>query len=731
MAAVLPIAAEAGVGIAEKVAEKARETVDDIGKNPVAWVEHFCIKWGSVITLAGLGFYALFLGCKRASQGYLNDIDRVYGIPQETKATPPVISPKPVAQPVPATPPQIVFLNEIVSDLNTLGSTSAAANVALLQDSLTQLWGLANLVYKPVGSAATQTPVTGTNPTGGAFGLGPQLAIAIMQNILLILEFEGQDKSGYAIWQGQNWVKTDVYGVEPPPAPAGLPNGPDATLAWEFLAAWTAFVQQPFTQYAPCNWSEVSQLLSNVENPTNFKQTINGIAYYCNASQPFDLTAPPGQSHWGVLGAAVADFSAVGQTLETEYGTVASGIEAAWAMGINDLKQLGADVGAGLGAIAKTLENFPRLLGDGLGFAGTWLGEMIGEVVYPILLLVGGSLLAVGVTIRYVRKVEWTNLKPRLKVMHDARVARFWLWFDHRFNIEGKALEVWQEKAHEGMLEAAAAEPIYIESTSPLPVPKIPLPGQRARSRAVKPSDRPEAEEASPVIETGGPAEAQRTKPEKEGEAVSTAEVQPSPEPAKAEKPPIPAQISHETPTLNVQTPIPGGATTEETEKFLGENPTRAPTLEELKAQEAARLASMPPPPPPPPPPPGPTYRQRKEERDRARAERFVSMGVNWEAAQDLKSDAREVGRKEGTGTYQAGAEKRYNNLQERIEKMERSDGEEAKVVAAEARTELEEGRKEGEQQLLRGGKGPRTRKPVYRGFMEGASRERQEGQAA
>jgi len=68
--------------------------------------------------------------------------------------------------------------------------------------------------------------------------------------------------------------------------------------------------------------------------------------------------------------------------------------------------------------------------------------------------------------------------------------------------------------------------------------------------------------------------------------------------------------------------PISGGATTEETESYLGDHPTRAPTPAELKTQEQNRIASM--------PGLGPSYRQRKEEAEHERAEKLLAMGKEW-----------------------------------------------------------------------------------------------------
>ena len=49
--------------------------------------------------------------------------------------------------------------------------------------------------------------------------------------------------------------------------------------------------------------------------------------------------------------------------------------------------------------------------------------------------------------------------------------------------------------------------------------------------------------------------------------------------------------------------------------------------MEELRQQEANRLASM--------PPPGPSYKQRKEEREHEAAERLLAMGADeqWGAS--------------------------------------------------------------------------------------------------
>jgi hypothetical protein len=57
---------------------------------------------------------------------------------------------------------------------------------------------------------------------------------------------------------------------------------------------------------------------------------------------------------------------------------------------------------------------------------------------------------------------------------------------------------------------------------------------------------------------------------------------------------------------------MPGGATTEEAEAYLGDNRTRAPIIT-----------------------PGPSYRQRKDELEHERAEQLIAMGAdeNWGVA--------------------------------------------------------------------------------------------------
>jgi hypothetical protein len=568
-----------GADTAAKVGEAANAKLQEFADDPVYTAGKAARKWGMVVL--GGGVLALILGvvAKKLDQSYLNDITNTLGLEQQappTQGTPAAPSSPP---PPPPIPPQVTLLNQIVADINSLGTTSASANVALLQDALRQLWNIANLVYAPQNTMPTQTPVTGSNPTGNANGLGAQLAIAIMQSCLLIQEFEGNTPTGVN-WSGNNWAEKNVYGLDM------APDGSEP--AYIFLFTQTLAATATFHEQGATDWGPIQVELSGVANPANFKQTINGIAYYLNMSQPFNITTLPAANFWGVLGIAAQDLSAVGAAIAGGAETVVNDVETFG----KDVAQFAGDVGQALGFIGKVILNLPRLGFDALGFAFWWGVDMFANAVWLPLVIVGSVLVAFSVFALNV----YPRIRTRLILTIKARGATFWVKVDNRWKSLTKAKAIRADKAKEVVLEAAIQEPAVLPKTVEVPTP------------------------APPDIDAGLPAEAKQTEPEKVGEAVSPAVSQLSPE-----QPPGPAEpMGTPSPPAPVE-PTP----TETTEAMLGESGTNTPPPEpklepepadtgptnaELEEQERNRQESLP-----------PSYRDKKRESERERSEKMLA----------------------------------------------------------------------------------------------------------
>jgi hypothetical protein len=635
--AVLPVA-DVGSELATQAVDTVKEKSREFGKNPAQFIANALIKWGSVIFIGGIVAYVLSVASTRAARGYVTDIDNTLGIHQETPPTPArKVAPVAPPPPPPTLPLQVILFNQIVSDINTLGTVSASANVLLLQDVLTQLWALAGQSYGVVAGKGTQTPLVGSNPTGNATGLGPQLCIAIMQTCRAIFQLEG----GHADidltsteWTGAFWIQGQLY---------------DAGGVNRFLSGVTATSREPFNQYGVAQWNELNQDLSlQGGSGENYKETLNGLAFYLNVSKPFDVKNPGASNYWGVLGTVVSDLGAIGAEIEQGAETAGSDIEGAVVQAGKDINGVVTEIGAGLALIGKAIVNFPRLLFDSLGYAGSWAGEMILDAIYLPLLAIGGSMVAAGISLRYVDRRIWPKLSYRLDLYSEARTARLWNWLDNKLGTREAAGQVWTQKSTEAAIVAAAVEPVYTQSTTPLPSPHVPLPGRAARSRQVRESDLESSLNAPPVIDAGLPAEPQKSEPPEVGGAVSPAEIrspeEQPPEPPAGPSATVPPPEAPKPPETPVATP------TVETEAFLGEHPSRAPTPDEISAAYAARAASM--------PVSGPSYAQRKEEREHAEAERLLAMGTDWDSVRTAE-DAQDIIDRKRAAIKEAQADKR------------------------------------------------------------------------
>jgi hypothetical protein len=297
----------------------------------------------------------------------------------------------------------------------------------------------------------------------------------------------------------------------------------------------------------------------------------------------------------GFVGAIVNVVS--GGSFAQGFQTVSTNVNNA----VQGAGNLVSSIAGGLGLIGKAIISFPRLLLDSVGYAGSWAGEMILDAIYTPMLVAGAVMFVAGSGLKFGYTQMWPKVESRVILAANARGAKVWNWLDARLGTRKNIKAVNKAAALEAQVEAANARATPEVVAEPIVA-------------------------TPPVIDAGRPAEAKQTEPEKVGGAVPTTANEPSPEPPTAPASNTPAENSHEKPTPLSETPVPPEGTTAATEKFLGENPTRAPTPEELKTQEANRQATM-------PPPPGPSYKQRKEEREHSEAERLLALGDGWASA--------------------------------------------------------------------------------------------------
>jgi len=598
MAADLPLVASA----ADQVVDAAKEQAAKIKADPILWVSNLLIKGGAILFLLGIGAYFISVADRRAAQGFITDIDNTLGIGQETPPTPPrKVPPAPVPPPPPSPPPQVTLLNAIVADINTLGTTSASANVALLQDVLAKLLSICNLVWG--GYPATQTP---------SAGLGQQLDVAVMQTCNLIYQLEGRPVPDDPEWTWEYWDAATT---------AAYP------LHNKFFSGIIAEASAPFSQVGVADWHDaISETSTNsTGTPWTYKVTINTLAQLLNTTQPFTITSTPSPNAWGALGSVVSDLSGIGVELAQTTLTVDTDVVKAVLGFGQDVAGVFQDIGQGLAMIGKAIVNLPRLLWDSLGYAGSWAGEMIADAVYTPLLIAGAAMFIAGSVLRYVKINIWPRFESRLALASQARVARIWEWLDAKLGTKENVGDVWGLKTTDAMIEAAAVEPVYTRSTTVLPSVKVPLPGTRIKTRILKPGET--EPESPPVPEKGTEPPPPEETPSEPAPEVS------APVSVPLEGPPAAPEVG---PTSDKQGGVPGGATTAETEAFLGENPTRAP---EIVPGERPPLPEPPAPNPSlgwgpqpasaPIPEPVPSYAQRKEEREHEKAERLLAMGAD------------------------------------------------------------------------------------------------------
>ena len=585
--------------IAQETAAEVKEKVEEFADDPILFTGKAARKWGLITLAGGIASYILAQVGKKLDQSYLNDIDNVLGISQET---PPTQTTAAVPATLPPTPAKVTLLNDIVRNVNNTDSVSASANIALLQQVLKDLWQISYIVYGVTASAvpsgparSTQTPNSVTsNNVSGTSDLGCQLAMAIMQTCRLIRYFEGNPPSGPS-WQSAFWQQNGLF-VNP------------GETADRFLAGITAeALAAPSSGAANVDWTDAGADLSNsLQNSDNYKQTLNGVANYLNVTSPFDLTSTSSNA-WGggILGVAVVDLSGVEQFVLQEAGSVVNDVRSF----LGDLSTFSGDVGEAVALIGKVLLNLPRLGFDALGYAGWWAVDMVANTIWLPLVIIGAAALAWSIFALNV----YPRIKSRLVLLAKARSARLMNWFDDKLKVRQAVGTVWTEKQTDAQIEAASVAPVYTRSTTVLPSVKVDLPGTRIRTRILKPDQSP------------GLVQQETTD---FGEAKAPSSLPPPPAPEIGA---IPGPYSPPAPSVDPMTqppsekPVP--TPTSETEAILGEpsppppmTPPAAappePTEAELAAQEKARVETL----------PGAPYRERKAKRDRAASERMLSQ---------------------------------------------------------------------------------------------------------
>lgn len=519
---------KAGEAVAAKIAEFGDDPIYTLGKS--------ARKWGAISLAFGIGAYVIAQVAKQADQSYLNDITNTMGLPAQRPPTAGSAA-APPTQPAPAPqPPQVTYLNSIVASINDLGTTSASADVILLQSALSQEWALAQYVYG-VASGDTAAKSYPAPP-----GVGPNLCIAIMLTCRAIYLLQGLPTPGN-IWNPGNWDQANVY------YPANPPAGTDVTS----LLDMTAVAQHPFSQVGPADWSSLLSDTSDKGSPNNIKTILNQLASALNATQPFDLTYSSGGNQWGVLGTLVADLSAVGAAIEQGAGVLVNDVEA---LG-GDIETFAGDTGKALGFIGKVILNLPRLTVDGIAYAFWWGVDQVANAIWLPLVIIGAVLLGYSIFAINI----YPRIRSRLILFAKARTAGIWTAIDRRLALPEHVKEVRIDQAKEAIVEAAIQEPVA----------------------------------TPPIIDAGLPAEAQQPQPGEVGGAVVPTENQPLPEQPPA--PSVPPEAPVPTPTAETEAML-GEAPSGPVPLGVAPPSSPEPTEQELNSQEVARQETLPAPQP-------------------------------------------------------------------------------------------------------------------------------------
>jgi len=444
----------------------------------------------------------------------------------------------------------------------------------------------------------------------------------------------------------------------------------------------------------------------------------NGLASELNLPSPFNIgdpnnpspTPPPNPNLFGL--SWIGTIITVGYSVLLAPGILAAeGAQALYPAAktiYNDAAAVAGDVAKGLQVIAASIVNFPRLLADGVGFVVNWsLGQLFGWLG-PILAWVGFGMALAGGILLFVYQRVWPKAQSRLELYAEARSARFWNWLDDLLGTRAKTVQVWTEKSTEAGIAAAAATPVYVQSTTPLPSPPVLLPGPKGRARHLKPE---EVEAETPPTSDAGQAAVQ---PEAKGGSGSTSPATtPPPDlppaPGKAETVTEPSQKSTESPPAATEGPMtpptpekpaepPAGVPTrEETEAHLGSVPNRAPSPEELRemavqAEEERRKTRVP---------------EKTDEPTKKDLLAMAGSKEEYETHQQARKTVRPIGGR------------RYKASPEEIRAM-------ASVSSTpEHKAELEEAARQQEE-LDRAKYTDKQHRRTYRGFMDGVNIDRQ-----
>ena len=571
----------AGLLSVEKTGDALKTEARKFDSGPALYVSNLCIKIGAIFLIGAAVTYLGAQATARQEQGYLNDIQDRLGEPRTQPPTPPKVPPPP-----PAIPFYQAGVQNILGAYNELSPVDASANLALF----TAMYTASNGIY-------TQAQTVGAP-----------------SNVLTDLEALNLDLASCTEAM-KGAVLATTGSPTQPPSPAG----------------------------ASSFWSAAKTLLSGLPGLINQVAVDFGMPAPIPVPQP-NLPAPASIPWWEVplADAAWVGMAIVGTatTIADIPSTVVNDVTGAASWVAGGLSAVANDVGGAVAFIGKALGNLPQLAVDGLGYGITWGLNTICTDLWPGLLVLGAVLVGVGSAIRFTATTLWPRIKPRLELGAKARVDRWLGRFDAWYGTQAKVDTVWKEKGTEAAIQAAAADPVYVRSTTPLPSPAVPLAGQRARAGKVKeitiPPEpaKPETPINEPAPPPGGqpappPPGALLPPPPTDGSAKPTNETPPAtpvapPSPKNApEGPPVKPPEAENAPETPVPTP------TTETEEVLGERPNRAPTPEELARiaaeAEANRRATH------PDPPPVPTYRQRKEELEREEADDLLKLAGSFD----------------------------------------------------------------------------------------------------
>ena len=540
----LDVTTKAVGAVTRPISEEAKKEFDAISKNPALGISNGLIKWGAVTFGVGVVFYFLHTSAEQAATGFDADIDRRLGIHSPPRPTPPSTPPA-VPPPAAAPPVGLTQFNAVASAISSIDPVDAATAYGQLQSAF-QL--AVNLWYTLTAAKAVLIPATDT--TGG----GDRGTVIVPAHTEMVPQQSPPGDSLNAVQSVmvQIWRAMNALNGVPSPPVVGYENlGGEGTLI-SFNQMMDLAEGTPYVPATSTDWTDAQNSIGQNSGGADLsaKSSMNSLADALGFTEPFNLSAPPASGPWGVIAGAVTllesvpagalhDGENVGNAAVASVDAIGAGIQATY----NDVANFSGDVGSGLAMVARGIINFPELIWDGLGFSGAWAVEMFtGYLFWPMIGL-GLGMLALGITVRFGYSYVWPKVKPRAQLVLDARSAKFWNGIDRRIGYRQAIAEVESQHAQDVAIKKAVATTTVVPPAVKAPAPSDTLPNI--------PGGAASGEMA------GG------------GESGS----------------PIPAS------TPPADPPIPGGATTEETQEFLGETRTRAPMPQELRtmAEESER----------------------------------------------------------------------------------------------------------------------------------------------